>query len=294
MNQDDFRLFLHLSGTLHFARSAGALHMSPSALTRALQRLEEEVGQVLIARDRHHAALTPAGERFRRYARDQLSAWEALQEELSEEQRSPSGDLRIACTLTACYSLLPRLIARCRRAYPRIHIALSTQDAVRSMGQLQSGEVDVAVVPLDDATPSELRRQTLGHTELVFIAPRDATPFGEQLSCGEITWRDVPIVAPQRGLDRARLELWLSGLPERPPIAAEVRGNEAIIALVSMGCGVGLVPQLVLEQSPHRRRVRRISAWDTPSGYDVGLCVSAYSLQVRTVRAFWELAGGAL
>ena len=43
----DFSLFLHLADSLHFARSAKALNMSPSALTRSIQRLEEELGQPL-------------------------------------------------------------------------------------------------------------------------------------------------------------------------------------------------------------------------------------------------------
>ena len=43
-SHQDFSLFLHLADSLHFARSAKALHMSPSALTRTVQRLEEELG----------------------------------------------------------------------------------------------------------------------------------------------------------------------------------------------------------------------------------------------------------
>jgi LysR family transcriptional regulator, positive regulator for ilvC len=70
----DFRLFLHLADSLHFARSAKALHVSPSALTRTIQRLEHEIGQPLFQRSRRRVALTRAGEIFRDHARAQLAA----------------------------------------------------------------------------------------------------------------------------------------------------------------------------------------------------------------------------
>ncbi|HIP83110.1 MAG TPA: LysR family transcriptional regulator, partial [Desulfocapsa sulfexigens] len=50
MNIRDLRLFRHLSGTLHFGQSSRAYHVTPSALTRIIQRLEEELGEVLFLR----------------------------------------------------------------------------------------------------------------------------------------------------------------------------------------------------------------------------------------------------
>ena len=56
------RLFTTLAGTLHFGRTARACHVSPSALSRTIQRLEADVGAPLFLRDHHRVALTPAGE----------------------------------------------------------------------------------------------------------------------------------------------------------------------------------------------------------------------------------------
>src|SRR5689334_15453137 len=65
----ELSLFLRLAESLHFARSAKAAHMSPSALTRFIQRLEEELGQPLFQRSRRGVTLTRAGEIFRDHAR---------------------------------------------------------------------------------------------------------------------------------------------------------------------------------------------------------------------------------
>lgn len=289
MNLDNYKVFIHLASTLHFARTAAELHVSPSALTRTVQRLEEEVGHALLVRDKRRVRLTPSGERFRRFAKEQLAAWEALQSELGAEARSPSGPLRVACTVTACYSLLPRLIARCRAEYPRIALTLTTQDAARSLRQLEAAEVDLAVVPIDEALSTELLSTPLGETSLVFIAPMEPTSFTRHLQDG-LAWEQVPLVAPLFGLERRRLDDWLQGLDVAPQIAAEVRGNEGIIALVSMGCGVGLVPELVLERSPQADRVVRLDKVTPPPGYQVGLCVRRWALKTAAVQAFWQLA----
>jgi Mn-dependent DtxR family transcriptional regulator len=69
MDYDTLRLFLHLSRTLHFLRTSRACHVSPSALSRAVQRLERETGWPLFERDRRSVRLTPEGARFAAHAR---------------------------------------------------------------------------------------------------------------------------------------------------------------------------------------------------------------------------------
>jgi len=290
MDQADYRAFLHLADSLNFGRSARQLHMSASALTRAVQRLEQELGHALFERDQRHVHLTPTGQHFRKFARDQLTAWETLQQELSREAVSPSGELRIACTVSACYSVLPRLVAECRQRFPRITLKLATQDATRSMDQLLLGESDVAVVPLPDDLPSELSASVLGETDLVFIAPTQTNEWLELLSQRQVPWAEVPFVAQQGGLERERLDGWFASLATQPPIHAEVSSNEGIIALVAMGCGVGLVPELVLAPSPQATRVQRLTRTCPPRGYSVGLCVRKRSLDRAPIRAFWGLA----
>src|SRR3954464_10079691 len=95
-NEHELNAFLHLGGVLHFARSAKALHMSPSALTRAIQRIEEELGQPVFQRTKRSVALTRAGEIYRDHARAQLVAHTRLLEALAAESAAPTGELRIA------------------------------------------------------------------------------------------------------------------------------------------------------------------------------------------------------
>ena len=286
----ELSLFLHLAETLHFARSAKALHMSPSALTRAIQRLEEELGQPLFHRTKRRVVLTRAGEIFRDHARAELALLGRLREALAGEAAAPTGELRIACTVTACHSVLSKLLARFRDRYPGIHLQLSTSDAARCLQALEGDDVDLAVVPEPDRPAAELRFVRLAYTDLSFIAPASDAEMIRRAKLGGGHWNGLPVILPRRGLERLRIDAWLEQQGARPEVYAEVDGNEAILALVALGCGVGVVPELVRKDSPLRGRIEQVETKRPPRGYHVSLCGKNASLARRTVAALWELA----
>jgi LysR family positive regulator for ilvC len=272
----ELSLFLHLADSLHFARTAQALHMSPSALTRAIQRLEEELGQPLFQRSKRRVALTRAEAR--------------LLEALATETLAPTGELRIACTVTACHSILPKLLARCRDRYPGIHLQLSTSDAARCMAALENDEVDLAVVPEPDRPAAELRFVRLAHTDLAFIAPASDPDLARRARLGGNHWNGLPVILPRRGLERQRIDAWLEQQGATPEVYAEVDGNEAILAMVALGCGVGIVPELVRKDSPLRGRIEQVEVRRPPRGYHVSLSAKNRTLSRRTAAVLWELA----
>lgn len=290
--QDLYSAFLHLAGTLHFSRTARALHMSPSALTRGIQRLEEQLDQQLFVRDKRKVVLTRAGEIVRDHARSQLAAHTLLMEALAAEQHLPTGELRIACTVTACHSILPKLLAQTRARYPRLHLQISTSDATRCLQHLRNDEVDVAVLPVPETPDPDLRVAPLAHTELSFIAPKSDKEMQRRAQRGGAGWEGLPMVLPRHGLERERFDAWLSQRSLRPDIYAEVDGNEAILAMVALGCGVGIVPELVREGSPLKRSVVRVTVDKPPRGFAVALCAKQRTLERKAVSAFWSLATG--
>jgi LysR family positive regulator for ilvC len=287
---DELAAFLHLSESLRFSKSAKALNMSASALTRCIQRIEADVGQPVLVRNRRSVALTRAGELLRDYTRAHMAAHSRLLESLAAEARVPTGELRIACTVTACHSVLPKLLARFRERYPGIHLQLGTSDAARCLQKLENDEVDVAVVPEPDAPPSEQRFVRLAFTELALIAPSTDKELARRAALGGAQWRGLPVILPRRGLDRERIDAWIAARNVEPEIYAEVEGNEAILAMVALGCGVGIVPELVRKESTLRGRIEAVQLARPPRGYYVSLCAKAATLARRNIAALWELA----
>src|SRR4029077_3014369 len=100
MDYDGLHMFLELSRSLHFLRASRACHVSPSTLSRAVQRLEQETGSVLLERDRRSVRLTPEGGRFAEHARDTLERWQRLQRDLRGSQERLAGTITIFASVT--------------------------------------------------------------------------------------------------------------------------------------------------------------------------------------------------
>lgn len=126
MDLRDLKTFLHLAESRHFGRSARAMHVSPSTLSRQIQRLEEDLGQPLFVRDNRTVTLTEAGEELRTFAQQTLLQYQQLRHVIDQQGPSLSGELHIFCSVTAAYSHLPPILDRFRAAHPSVEIKLST------------------------------------------------------------------------------------------------------------------------------------------------------------------------
>ena len=129
MDLRDLKTFLHLAESRHFGRSARAMHVSPSTLSRQIQRLEEDLGQPLFVRDNRTVTLTEAGEELRVFAQQTLLQYQQLRHTLDQQGPSLSGELHIFCSVTAAYSHLPPILDRFRAEHPSVEIKLTTGDA---------------------------------------------------------------------------------------------------------------------------------------------------------------------
>ena len=86
MNLKEIRVFHHLAHSLHFGRTAEANHLSPSALSRTIQRLEQEFDCALLVRNNRSVQLTDAGQRVLQLADKWLTEWQELKHELDKKQ----------------------------------------------------------------------------------------------------------------------------------------------------------------------------------------------------------------
>ena len=103
-----------------------------------------------------------------------------------------------------------------------------------------------------------------------------------------IDWPRIPVILPERGLSRSRIDRWFQKKGVRPHIYAEVGGNEALLAMVSLGYGVGVVPGLVLEKSPLREQVRIFTVRPELTPFTIGACTLAKHLTNPVVQGFWR------
>ncbi len=287
MDYEELRVFLHLSRSLHFGRTSRECHVSPSALSRTIQRLEGEVGRPLFTRDRRHVELAPAGEALQAHAADTLSHFQSLKSRLSEEGERLTGALGIFASVTACQSFLPGALASFRQWHPDIHIRLETGYATDALGMLSRGAVDVAIAALPARTPPGLVSRVLFVTPLVLVAPASDCEVSRLVAERVVPWERVPIVLPALGAGRVAAERFFRRRRVKPLIYGEMPGNEAILSLVSLGCGVGVVPKVVMEKSPLRPALRGLDVDHDLGSLSVGVCAEKVKLRNAVVRAFF-------
>jgi LysR family transcriptional regulator, positive regulator for ilvC len=287
MDISELKLFRHLADSLHFGRTSQACNITPSGLTRTIKRLETELDKQLFIRDNRSVVLTPTGKIFREYAEDVIQRWNELLTSLSTDSVL-RGELSLYCSVTAILSILPEILGKFRKTYPEVHINLQTGDAAMALAKLQSGEVDVTIAALPDKRPPQLEFIKIIETPLLFIAPNHFPETILYAEDGTIDWRKTPLILAERGLSRTRAQRWFVKKKIQPNIYAQVAGNEAIITLVSLGCGVGIVPALVLEKSPLKERVTTLNTRPHLKPFSVGICTVGKNKANPIVQAFWK------
>jgi LysR family positive regulator for ilvC len=286
------RHFLNLADSLHFGRASEAGHVSPSALSRGIRRLEQEVGATLFERNNRSVSLTHAGRLFLDYAREALGDWEAIRGALMEASGELHGEISIFCSVTASYSFLFDILTRFRRDHPRIEIKLHTGDPEEAMGRVLGGDEDISIGAHPGSLPKGLAFRPITVSPLVFIAARDArrrkVDTNRQPEASD--WSETPMILPERGLARSRADEWFRKLGATPAIYAQVAGNEAIVSMVSLGFGVGVVPRIVLDNSPLADRVQILDVRPELAPYEVGLFALEKKLASPLITAFWDAA----
>ncbi|WP_327637833.1 HTH-type transcriptional activator IlvY [Kribbella sp. NBC_00482] len=269
----ELELFLHLARTLNYGRTSLECHVSAATLTRTIQRLETRVGAQLLDRGPRGVVLTAEGRRFTTYAEQALELW-ADYRSGSAEPIGLTGELRIFATVTACQTLLPDLLAPLRAEHPQIRLDIRTGDAAAALARLDEGEVDAAVAGIPKRLPQTLVSRPVAVTDLVLVKALESPSDG-------------PFVVPARGLVRDAAFRWFRKTGTKPVIAAEPDGHEALLALVALGCGTGVVPRLVLESSAVRDQLVELPADLEP--LTIGLCARRADLHRPLIAALWDL-----
>lgn len=282
MDITKLRLFCSVATTLHFGRAAELNHVSPSTLSRNIQQLEEEVGLTLVERDSRSVALTQDGEHFLEFARDLIHQWESFQASLARQPDHLRGSISIYCSVTASYSFLYELLTDFRERYPLINIKLHTGDPAQALSHLMAGQEDFVIAARPDNLASNIRFKPISDSPLVFITDTKSNEWDGQ------PWEHIPIIIPETGISRERLERWFKAESIKPKIYAEVQGNEAIVSMVSLGFGVGVVPQVVVDNSPLANKVKRVHPQPNLGPYNTGIFVLDKRLKNPVVNAFWN------
>ncbi|KIP65209.1 transcriptional regulator [Vibrio harveyi] len=289
MNIKSLQLFIHLCDSKSFAKTAAAMHISPSALSRQIQKLEEETHQQLFLRDNRSVELTVQGKKLLPVALKILGEWQQYQSYVKGTEDELKGEIRLFCSVTASYSHLPELISDFRIQHPFIEFKLSTGDPAQAIDKIMADEADIAISAKPDQLPAKVAFEPISEIPLSVIAPVGISSFAEELQKEIPDWSTIPFILPEAGTARERANVWFKQMKIKPNIYAQVAGHEAIVSMVALGCGVGIAPDVVINNSPVREKINRLKVLPIKP-FELGVCCIKSQLENPLVKALWEVA----
>jgi LysR family transcriptional regulator, nitrogen assimilation regulatory protein len=228
--------FVRIAELGSITRAAAHLHVAQPALTRHVQRLEEELEVALFTRANRGVRLTEGGQKLLESAQRILRDLERAGDEIRAHKAHPSGKIVLAVTPTLCPVVVPELFARMHRHYPMIELKVVHAGMVRLEEFLVDGRVDMAL--LSEMSRSRLIRSTrLAEEEMVLVTRPRARPSGV-VSPGEL--RRTPLILGD-GL-RAAMETLLAGRGVELQVETELNDHETIRLMVQQGVGASILP----------------------------------------------------
>jgi len=249
-----------LTGLIAFARSgslgsysaaARALGVSPSAISKSVQRLEQHLGLRLFSRTTRSLTLTAEGRDLHERTLRLLREADAIEQAAVAARSEPAGTLRIAAPLPIGVNILSPALPRFRERYPKLTIELRIGD--RYVDLIEKG-IDVAIRVGDLADSRLISRQLAPHRICAFASPDYLARRGTPVHPDELVNHDCVNFRFQSSGQTFRWPFLIGDrVVEIIPDAAIVTDvSEAVATVIASGGGIGVTPTFVA--APYVRR----------------------------------------
>src|SRR5258708_3584267 len=167
------RYFLALAKTLNFTRAAEACNVSQPALTRAIQRLEEELGGPLLYRERSLTQLTELGRIMLPHLQASYMAADAATAQAAAFKRRDQMPLRLGLTTTISAQLLTPVLGELETRVSGFELELIEGSSDDLFQQMLDSELDAAIVVEPEKLPERLNRWPLFEDRYVVLCRHD-------------------------------------------------------------------------------------------------------------------------
>ena len=258
---DEIRTFVVLAESGSLQRTAERLFLTPSAVTRQIQRLEAVLKTPLLDRRVKPGRITREGRAVLEGGRRMLRIMDDLKA-TGAEDAEPSGVFRVGLSHALAQPSLVASIQRLTSRFPRLQPVLSTELRPKLIEQVRTGELDVALafLPVDDAVPGDVAGSVLASERLVLVRAKGPHPRPRRSSKSQDRDLDARwVLNPPGCFIRRALEARLRELGSPFEVASEINNIDMQVSLVASGIGLGLIPARFLASHPKRRRLERIT-----------------------------------
>lgn len=259
-----------------FRAAAARLQMSQPGVSRAVRALEVELGGELVLRGHGTVEATELGERVLRRSRAVLAETEAMRQEPAASNAA-TGRARLGSMPSVSATLLPGLLARLAKRQPGVEVTVVDGHDDELTDWLRSATVDVAIVA---ASSEDFVLVPLYIDEFLAVLPA-SHELAEHERVDRRAFARYPFVLTRAGCERLVLKT-LADAGVSPPVAHEVTEASSVLALVSEGLGVSIMPALAARRVPRSVVLRPL---DPPGPRELSLATLSSRSPSPAVRA---------
>lgn len=282
MEIDQLRYFLKVAERQNFTRAGEELAITQPALSRAIAKLEKEIGQPILERQTRKVTLTDAGRLLLARAEQIVSLIDDTLAEITDD--GESGNVRVGAIPTIAPFFLPAILRDFRDQHPRATVLVYEETTDKLLLRCNHGEIDVAVL----AAPIErqhLEVEPLFEEELLLVMSADNhLSEKKQIAVADIQGHAFVLLDETHCLS----DTIISFCRQRSfqPVTIEHTSQLATVEeLVALGHGVSLIPQMARSLDGSRRRIYR-SLRDPKPTRQIVLAWNPYRFQSRVVERF--------
>jgi DNA-binding transcriptional LysR family regulator len=273
--------FERLSGLIAFARAgslgsyraaARSLSISPSAISKSIQRLERHFGVSLFTRTTRSLTLTVEGRDIHERVLQLLRQAEEIEQVAKSARSEPAGTLRIAASLPIGLHIIAPAIAEFRQRYPKVLIDLRLSDQIVDL--VEEG-IDLAVRIGELSDSSLLSRRLLPYTLGCYASPDYLARRGTPEHPDELAQHETVNLRYQNTGQTLRWPFRIADkeiemLPSSPVV---VDASEAVLAAMAAGAGIGIAASFMAAPRVKRKELIPI--------------LSGFAVQRHNITAIW-------
>src|SRR3954471_16416863 len=229
----------------HFGRAAEACYVTQSTLSAGLRELETLLGVMLVERTRRVVRFTALGQRIADKALRVLREADELAEMARAEGQPLHGELRMGVIPTIAPFLLPAMLPRLRREWPKLKLYLREEPSQAACEALQRGQLDCVLLALPYAC-GDVDSAALFDDPLFVAFPRGEAPDGTDIEVDAIDEKRMLLLEDGHCLKDHALSAC-----NRPDLRAHAAmmgtSLHTLVQMVDNGLGVTFIPQMAIE-----------------------------------------------
>lgn len=264
------RYFQAVAEELHFGRAAARLHIAQPALSRQIQRLEEDIGVLLLRRTQRSVELMPAGALLLERATEILAEVARATADARRVGAGESGRLSVGFIHSSTYGLMPAILERFRHQYPDIELGLREMTIAEQNEALARGLIDVGLLrpPVGD---SRIEVQVILEEQFLLAVPTGNALAGAAVVALERLAGEPFIMFSQQHspLFYSRITSMCERTNFSPRVVQHATQIHTVLGLVGAGMGIALVPETA--RNLHMTGVTFLPLEDAPQPVHVAL-----------------------